>query len=177
MRIGQLAFIGSKRERQIGDGNSFIESRFVMRKHFMLVGFLGVAFFSGLLAGQPTTRPGQPATRPGHPEPPSAAARLAAAERVCKLLHDPVTGEPTRAYKSVEYTYLWSLRRMEAQRDVDAARGDRFSALEAHAQRMHEFADSVAKQFKAGGVTEFELGSTQYYVAEADEMLARERAK
>ena len=109
-------------------------------------------------------------------EPPSAAARLVAAERVCQMLHDEADGTP-KGHQGVEHTYLWSMRRMEAQRDVDSARGDRFAALEAHLQRMRDFEARTAELYKAHSVAKFELASTQFYVADAEELLARERAK
>jgi hypothetical protein len=73
---------------------------------------------------------------------------------------------------------MWSFRWMEAQREVDAARGDRLSAVEAHAtKRMREFADGIAQQNKTGAVPEFDLASTQFYVAEAEELLARAKTQ
>ena len=141
-----------------------------MRKRFLAIGVVGSALFSaGVLMGQNANRRAETA-------PPSAAARLAAAERVCQILHDQATGAP-KGHGGVEHTYLWSMRRMEAQRDVDAARGDRFSALEAHLQRMREFETRTAELYKAEVVSKFDLASTQFYVAEAEELLTRARAK
>lgn len=139
-----------------------------MRKRLLPIGigFSGL-FLASLLMGQN-------ARQPGKATPPGAAARLAAAERVCQILHDEA-GTP-RGHQGVEHTYLWSMRRMEAQRDVDAARGDRFSALEAHLQRMRDFEARTAELYKTDVVSKFELASTQFYVAEAEEMLARARS-
>ena len=141
-----------------------------MRKAFLTIGVLGLGFFAAALLGQ-----GAP-PKAAKTEPPSAAARLAAAERVCQMLHDEANGRP-QGHQGVEHTYLWSIRRMEAQRDVDAARGDRFSALETHLQRMRDFQARIAELYKVGAASRFDLASTQYYVAEAEELLARERAK
>lgn len=116
---------------------------------------------------------GQNASQATKTEPPSAAARLAAAERVCRMFHDEKTGAP----KSHSDHYLWSFRWMEAQRDVDAARGERFAALEAHLERMRAFANRTAELHKANLASEFELAATLYYVAEAEELLARARAQ
>lgn len=139
-----------------------------MRKRFFLIGLPGLTFLVGMLMGQS-------ASPPPKPEPPSAAARLATAERVCQMLHDQISGAP-RFHDGVEHTYLWSKRRMDAQRDVDAARGgDRFSALQDHLQRMRELEAQTSKL--KGVLSEFEIASTQFYVAEAEELLARERAK
>ena len=140
-----------------------------MRKHFLVIGVVGSGLFlAGVLMGQNASQ----ATKS---EPPSAAARLAAAERVCRSLNDRDDG--LAGHLVVEHRYVWSMRWMEAQRDVDAARGDGVSALEAHARRMRELADRVAKLNKDGVTSGFDLASTQYYVAEAEELLARERAK
>lgn len=142
-----------------------------MRKRFLAIGVVGSGLFlAGVLMGQS-------ASQRAKTEPPSAAARLAAAERVCQILHDQESGAP-RGHQGVEHTYLWSMRRMEAQRDVDAARGDRFSALEAHLQRMREIETRTAELYKKPGVvSKFDFASTQFYVAEAEELLARERGK
>lgn len=141
-----------------------------MRKRFLLVGTLGLALFVGVLMGQSDSSPDKS-------KPPSAAARLAAAERVCQILHDQTSGSPL-LHEGVEHAYLWSKRRMEAQRDLDEARGgDRFSALQAHLQRMRDLDARVGELYKDKGLSRFEFASTQFYVAEAEELLARERSK
>ena len=140
-----------------------------MRMHFLTIGVLGSGLFvGGILFGQDRSQP----TKRNLP---SAAARLAAAERVCQILHEP-DGTPN-GHQGVEHAYLWSMRRMEAQRDVDAARGDRFSALEAHLQRMRALDTRFAQLHRSGDVSIFEAASTHFYVVEAEELLARERAK
>ncbi|GMU22701.1 MAG: hypothetical protein AMXMBFR13_27860 [Phycisphaerae bacterium] len=120
---------------------------------------------------------GQSDTPPAKSKPPGAAARLAAAERVCEMLHDQTDG--SRRYRaSVEEAYIWSKRRMEAQRDVENARGgDRVAALQAHLQRMRDLEAQYAGFFKDRAASRLELESTHFYVAEAEELLARERAK
>lgn len=139
-----------------------------MRNSFLLIGVLGLGFFAAALMGQS-------ASPPASTQPSSATSRLAAAERVCRLLHDQATGAP--GHLVVEHTYVWSMRWMDAQRDVDAARGDRFSALEAHLQRMRDFRARVTELNKQELTSKFDLASTEFYVIEAEELLARERAK
>jgi hypothetical protein len=139
-----------------------------MRRRFLFIGVLGLAFFAAVLMGQS-------ASHPAKMEPASAAARLAAAERVCKLLHEEAFGVP--GHLVVEHRYVWSMRWMEAQRDFDAGRGDRLSALEAHLQRMRDLEAQAEKLYKENVVSKFDLASTQFYVAEGEELVARERAK
>lgn len=140
-----------------------------MQRRFLFIVIFGLGFVSAVLLGQS-------ASQPARAGPPSAAARLAAAERVCQMLHDEAKGKPY-GHQGVEHTYVWSMRRMQAQRDVDAARGDHLSALEAHLQRMREFETATADLYKANVVSRIDLASTQYYVAEAEELLARAQAK
>jgi hypothetical protein len=143
----------------------------MMRKNLVTTSVVVVTtlFLAGVLASRSA---GQPAKT----EPPSAASRLAAAERVCRMLHDQATGAP--GHLVVEHTYVWSMRWMQAQRDVDAAAdGDRFAALEAHLKRMRDFRARVAELHKQDLTSKFDVASTEYYVAEAEELLTRAKAK
>ena len=81
---------------------------------------LALAAMGGLVSGQ-TTQPAHESHKVsagGSSVEATAKARLAAAERTCKILHDVETGEP-RGHQGVEHTYVWSKRRMEAQIDVE----------------------------------------------------------
>lgn len=148
---------------------------------------LTLAATSGIVAGQgaqpKTPSPANPhathdAPAPSSAEalaPPAAAqARLAAVERVCNILHDRETGEPV-SHQGVEHPYLWSYRRMEAQRAVEKDKEHGVSAIESHLQRMRDLAKHIADA-KAAYST-FEVASTEYYVAEAEDLLARAKAK
>jgi hypothetical protein len=129
-----------------------------------------LAFFAVALFAQSSTRPAKTDVTA------EAKARLATAERVCLMLHEEVGGAP-KAHGGVEHTYLWSKRRMEAQLAVDAARGDDVSAVQRHADWMRQLATRIDELHKAGVTSQFEVASTEFYVAEADELLARARAK
>ena len=131
---------------------------------------VAVAFFAAILLGQSPTQPARTDAAT------SAARRLATAERVCQMLHDENDGSP-RGHGGVEHTYLWSKRRMEAQLDVEAERGDRVSAVRRHAEWMRKLAESVAELNKSGMTSKFEVASTQFYLAESEELLARAEAK
>lgn len=146
---------------------------------------LAVAAAGGLVAGQTA----QPANDPhaGHNAPAvgssveeTAKARLAAAEKTCKILHDMQTGAP-RGHQGVEHTYLWSKRRMEAGIDVERTKpgggGGGVAAIERHVKWMREWAKTVADANAKGAFSTFDLASTEFYVAEAEDMLARAKAK
>lgn len=139
----------------------------------------------GLVAGQ-TAQPTHEPINPRAAHKPAdttssvgetAKARFAAAERVCKILHDLNSGEP-RGHQGVEHTYLWSKRRMEAQIDMERTRpggGDGgTAAIERHVEWMRSWHEQVVK---AGTFSGFEVASTEFYVAEAEDLLARAKTK
>ena len=138
-----------------------------MRKRLLAVGVAGLGLFlAGLLMAQNV---GDRAKT----EAPSAAARLAAVERVCGMFHDEKTGAP-RAHAD---HYLWSMRWMDAQRDVARTKVERTAAAEAHLERMRKFHKDMAELAKSNVVSQFELAATEYYVVEAEELLARAKAE
>ena len=138
-----------------------------MRKRFLTVGVAGSGLFlAGLLMAQNV---GERAKT----DPPSAAARLAAVERVCGMFHDEKTGAP----KTHADHYLWSMRWMDAQRDVAGTKVERTAAVQAHLERMRKFHKDMADLAKSSVVSRFELAATEYYVVEAEELLARAKAE
>jgi hypothetical protein len=106
---------------------------------------------------------------------PSAQARMEAAAGVCQLLHDEADGAP-RTHEGVEHTYVWSKRWMEAQRDVEMSKDGGVAATEAHLQRMRQFDKRIQGLHEAEVIPRFYALSTQYYVVEAEELLARAKA-
>ena len=144
------------------------------------IALAAIGWGGGIVAGQ-TTQPHDP--NAGHKAPggstveETAKARLAAAERTCKILHDMHTGEP-RGHQGVEHTYLWSKRRMEAQIDVERTKpagGDGgIAAIERHLQWMRAWHEQIVA---SGAFSGFEVASTEFYVAEAQDLLARATTK
>jgi len=118
---------------------------------------------------------GRPAASPAHEAPASAAARLAAAEKACKMLHDLDDGSPI-AHQTPEHSNLWSLRRFEAQRDVELAKDHGVAAARRHLDHVRALAAKVAGANAKGALSTFDVAATEYYVAEAEELLAKARA-
>lgn len=140
---------------------------------------LALAATGGIVAAQ-TAQPNHdahnaPASAPSVEE--TAKARLAAAERTCKILHDMESGTP-RGHQGVEHTYLWSKRRMEAEIGVERTKpggGDGgIAAIQRHAEWMRAWHEQVVK---SGAYSGFDVASAEFYVAEAEDLLARARAK
>ena len=110
-----------------------------MQTSMVAITVLGSGILGAVLMSQSLAEPAKPET-------PKASARLASAVHVCQMFHDDATGAPG-GHEGVEHTYLWSMRRMEAQRDVDAERGNRSTTLEAHLQRMRDFEARISKLY------------------------------
>lgn len=147
----------------------------------LILAVAGAAFAMVGLVSEQTTQPHDehraPAGSPSVEE--TAKARLAAAERTCKILHDLESGEP-RGHQGVEHTYLWSKRRMEAQIDVERIKpsgGGGIAAIERHVQWMREWSKEVTEANAKGAYSTFDVATTEYYVAEAEDLLARAEAK
>lgn len=139
-----------------------------------------LAAAGAILAGQNAQPRAHPAPAPDQSVPAAATdtalARLAAAERVCKILHDRQTGVP-HGHEGVEHTYLWSQRRMEAEIAVERTKpggGDGgIAAIERHAEWMRAWAKQVAEGYAKGAFSAIDLASTEFYIAEAEDLLAR----
>lgn len=119
---------------------------------------------------------GQPSAPAAAAAPPSAAARLAAAEKACKMLHDQSDGTPI-GHQGTEHSYLWSLRRFEAQRDVEFAKDHGEAAAQRHLEHVRALAAKIADANAKGAFSKFDVAATEFYVAEAEELLAKARAK
>lgn len=126
---------------------------------------------------QPAPSSTAPANQPAvAPTAPGAAARLAAAEKACAFLHDLTDGSPI-AHQTVEHSYLWSLRRFEAQRDVEFAKDRGEAAARRHLEHVKALHDKLAGAIAKGAFSKFDVAATEYYVAEAEELLARAQTK
>lgn len=141
-------------------------------------GALALATTGGIVAGQPAqpVHEGNKVPAGDSPLEETAKTKLAAAERACNILHDMTTGDP-RGHEGVEHTYLWSKRRMEAQIDVDRTKpgGDGgIAAIQRHTDWMRQWRDEVVK---SGAYSGFDIASAEYYVAEAEDLLAGAKAK
>ncbi len=144
--------------------------------HRIVLGFLaaaGLAVAAAIALGQAASQPTPPAAAAATP---SAAARLAAAEKACKMLHDLNDGTPI-AHQTVEHSYLWSLRRFEAQREVDFAKDRGLAAAQRHLDHVKALNAKLADANAKGAFSKFDVACTEYYVAEAEELLAKAKAR
>ena len=119
-----------------------------------------------------TARAGQPDVSPvdqGRLD--AARAKLETAERICQMFHDPESGSP-RGGAGAESNYLWSKRRMLAEIELiqlDHRQGTEADAIQRHLQWMRAWNDRVVE---SGVFSPFGIATTEYYIAEAEAMLA-----
>lgn len=136
---------------------------------------LAVAFgIATATAEQPKCDP-TPAAATNEPDNQSviavAEAKLAAAERVCKMFHDRESGAPL-GIAGAEANYLWSKRRMMAELEVIELKpehGTKSAAIERHLDWMRAWHETVVE---SGAFSQYEIATTEYYIAEAEAMFA-----
>lgn len=71
----------------------------------------------------------------------------------------------------------WSLRWLDAQREISGKQEDQIAALEAHLKRLKELQQRVAEMNKAGLVPSLDVSAVEFHCTEAELWLAREKAK
>jgi hypothetical protein len=77
--------------------------------------------------------------------------------------------------ESIETVYMWSVRRLEAERAVDPA--GEVAILEAHLALMRKLADQVEALAGSGRVASWDPSAAEFYRAEAEAWLAQAKAK
>lgn len=100
----------------------------------------------------------------------AARAKLEAAERVCRFYHDRETGAPLGG--EAEGNYLWSKRRMMAEIELfrlDPKHGTKAKAIRRHLDWMRSWKKRLVE---SGASSSFHVATTDFYIAEAESMLA-----
>jgi hypothetical protein len=129
-----------------------------MQRYFGVVLALLVVGFS---AGQARTEP--------IPEAPTALSKLAtqrrdAARKTYEIMWDYYRDNRT----AEEVVYRWSLRWLEAERQLSEKEVDQIAACNAHLERMRELDRLVTKQKTARSITIDVTSSVEYYRVEAE---------
>ncbi len=75
-----------------------------------------------------------------------------------------------------EQICIWSVRLLNAQRDMSDKQDKRITALEEHVKRMKTLENKVT-ELHPGLVSSIELASARWYLAEAELWLAKEKAR
>ncbi|HTI50571.1 MAG TPA: hypothetical protein VL475_06465, partial [Planctomycetaceae bacterium] len=101
--------------------------------------------------------------------PANARARADAAKRMYEL-----GLERMRKHTAMDSEYLqrWSVRWLQAERDLAPNRAEDAASLRQHVLRMRELNELVGKFVQARQATEIEEQATQFYVLEAEDWLS-----
>ena len=111
-----------------------------------------------------------------------AAAAVGSAEELARLAEEAYVvheAEYQAGGVTIDWVYEWSVRWMEGQRLLAKTPAQHREAIEAHRKRMlklnKQIRDSTIKGARGGGP--LPMSATQWYVAEADYLLANVPAK
>jgi hypothetical protein len=105
------------------------------------------------------------------------AAQKSFEEVMVSMSQTVVRGSEVSLLATPEDAYVWSIRWLNAQREVDSGKGNQTIALENHLVRMKDVQNRVLKMPSALLSTLSGPVAAQYYVAEAEFWLAQEKAK
>jgi hypothetical protein len=140
---------------------------------------LSASVLGGVLLLAPAAQAAPPEAQPDQPQA-LAKARVEAAR---KTYEAAVQGlQQTRRVGNVLMqlgrpadVYDWSVRWLNAERDLGGKKDDQLAALAGHLQRMKELEKRVAKLSEV--VPSLDVSAAEYYRVEAEFWLAREKAK
>ena len=153
-------------------------SRFVTA--FVLAALLGVVYAACATQAQTTSKT-------SHQEKAAAIAALAKIRvDAAKEMYDGLvigmnqtrgSGATLHLVAQPEEAYLWSVRWLNAQRDMRSGKESRVTALEEHVTRMKELQKCASDLTQGLLPGSWGLSAPRYYVAEAECWLAQEKAK
>jgi multidrug resistance efflux pump len=105
------------------------------------------------------------------------AAHRAYEEAVKSSQQTKRVGELIIPVAKPEDVATWSLRWLNAQREMSGKKEDQIAALEAHLKRMKELQQRVTEMNKNGLASSLEVSAVEFHRREAELWLAREKAK
>jgi hypothetical protein len=101
-------------------------------------------------------------------------AQLEAAQEAYRVAEAVYTANEGDA----ETVYRWSVRWMNAQRDLAAAKAERVAAVEDHVKRMQKLEQMAEARHKVGlPGSPLEANAAKFYCVQAEGWLAREKAR
>ena len=130
----------------------------------LVVGFaLAVGGWHGFAADEK----GDPAPRAGN-----AKARRDAAKHVYESSWKRQSQSSGEFAPGIEYFHDWSVRWLQAARDLSAAQADQIEAIEGHLKRMQAWRDLIAVNVRDGTAPRYEASTGEFFVLEAEDWLA-----
>ena len=106
----------------------------------------------------------------------NARARLEAAKNAYEGGWKHYLAEPESAPSPTEHSHNWSVRWLQAERDLARNKAEHIAALEAHLKRMQTRKDMLVSRFREGTSAMYQIHGAEYFRLEAEEWLAAEKA-
>jgi hypothetical protein len=107
---------------------------------------------------------------------PNAKARRDAARKVYEGAWQHHVNSPADSPGNVEYYHDWSVRWLQAERDLSRTKADQVTALEGHLKRMKSWKDRLDFSVKEGEAATYEASAAEFFHLEAEDWLAAARA-
>lgn len=105
----------------------------------------------------------------------SAKARRDAAKEVYEGAWQRHLQEPERVPGDVVYFHDWSVRWLQAERDLGPTKAEQIAALEGHLKRMQFWKEFLHGEFKDGQIPKYSLSAAEFFRLEAEDWLAAAR--
>ncbi len=140
------------------------------RRHYVpIVLVVGLAFVCAGLhsSAQDAQEKVQPS--PNHA---SAQARRDAAKKVYEASWEIYVQLPQNAHTDVDYYHDWSVRWMQAERDLGKTKAEQITALEGHLKRMQFWKDLQDGYRKKGQAGSDAPAAAEFFRLEAEDWLA-----
>ena len=114
---------------------------------------------------------GDEKAEPG-PRAANAKARRDAARTVYEASWKHHVQAPDDRGADVVYFHDWSVRWLQAERDLGREKADQISALEGHLKRMQFWKEMLSQQVKERQAPAYEATAGEFFVLEAEDWLA-----
>ena len=105
----------------------------------------------------------------------SGLVRAGVKDSVPTLMRLMTDAPPPLAYQSEDLLYRWSLRWLEAERELSDQQADQVAAYQAHFERMRDLDRIIRRLHGSGQTTIEEASATEYYRVEAEIWLLKAR--
>jgi len=115
----------------------------------------------------------------GAPEPRAANARARrdAAKKVYEGSWQHHLQAPEDMPLNLTYFHGWSVRWLQAERDLGQTKAEQITALEGHLKRMQFFKDLLDQARREGNASAYEPQAAEFFVLEAEDWLAAAKAE
>ncbi len=130
------------------------------------LGLVAAAVYSS--AAEEKDKPGKAA--------PNTKARRDAAQKAYEGAMQHHVQEPESAPGDVGYFHDWSVRWMQAERDLGRTKAEEIAALEGHLKRMETWKAMLDERVKQAGAPVYSASAAEFFRLEAEDWLFEARA-